>query len=280
MTWWTTEQYTGKHPIPEEFQTLAGPAGVGCVRVWPNGKTDPGWGLTPDKSGRAFSDNYAAHKFDQQIALIGWVSRRWEFAFVMRSMKMVCIDIDGKNGGMKNIGKLGQLPMTLAETSKSGDGYHLFYATPWDDWDEDKGFAMFRDRIGLVPGVDIRAVGCVFHYDGQLWNDRPVAPLTDYLKDTWLARYARADKEIDDIIEMVDRGEDDEVIAFRGKLIHDLTSTKPPVGKRNTTLYAIGVQMLLAGVPDWDDLVWERAVAVGLDNAEAHKLVSNVRKYR
>lgn len=278
--WWKTEQYTGKHLIPKEFQSLAGPKGVACVRVWPNGKTDSGWGMTPDKTGRTFAVNYDAHKFDQQIALIGWLSRRWDFAFVMRSMKLVCIDIDGKNGGMSNIGKLGMLPHTLAETSRSGDGYHLFYSTPWDTWDEDKGFAMFKDRIGVVPGVDVRAVGCVFHYDHQLWNDRPVVPLTDYLKDTWLARASKTDQALDEIVEMVARGEEDEVIAIRGKLVNDLNSTKIPVGKRNTTLYAIGVQMLLAGVPNWDDLVWQRALQVGLDKDEAHKLVGNVKKYR
>lgn len=279
MHWWESDQFTGTHPIPGEFQSLAGPKGTACVRVWPNGKTDPGWGMTKDKTGRAFMENYEASRFDQQIALIGWISRRWDFAFVMRSMKMVCIDIDGKNGGMANVGKLGLLPPTLAETSRSGDGYHLFYSTPWDSWDEDKGFAMFRDRIGLVPGVDIRAVGCVFHYDTQLWNDRRVAPLTDYLKDTWLARVTKAAKEIDDIVEMLDRGEEDEVLAFQGKLANDLASTKILPGKRNSTLFAIGSQLMMAHVPGWQRLVEAKAIKVGLDPDEIDKLLKNIDKY-
>jgi hypothetical protein len=279
MFWWESDKYDGDHVLPEEFRHLAGPNGVACVRVYPNGKTDPGWGMTPDKTGRAFADNYAANKFNEQIALIGTLSGRWDFAFVMRSLKVVCIDIDGKNGGMQHVGKLGMLPPTMAETSKSGDGYHLFYATPWDVWDEEAGFAMFKDRISIVPGVDIRAVGCVYHHDIQRWNDRSIVPLPDFQKDTWLARALKAEKEIDEIIELLDMGDDDQVLVIRTNLMTDLA--KPiPAGRRNTTLYAIGVKMLLAGVPSWETPLYNRAIQVGLDSEEAKKLVGNVRKYR
>ena len=61
-------------------------------------------------------------------------------------------------------------------------------------------------------------------------------------------------------------------------LIEDLK--KPiPQGKRNNTLFAIGSQMATAQVPDWETLVFDRAVEVGLDNNEAHKLVDNIGKY-
>ena len=52
-----------------------------------------------------------------------------------------------------------------------------------------------------------------------------------------------------------------------------------PAGRRNNTLFAIGQQMKLAQVPDWDTHLHARAVAVGLDNTEADKLVANVRRY-
>ena len=63
------------------------------------------------------------------------------------------------------------LPPTLAETSKSGDGYHLFYLVD-EEWDDEKGYGLLGDRIGIEQGVDIRATGCVYHHPQQRWNDR------------------------------------------------------------------------------------------------------------
>lgn len=66
---------------------------------------------------------------------------------------------------------------------------------------------------------------------------------------------------------------------MQDQLLVDLN--KPiPAGRRNTTLFAIGQQMKLAAVPDWDKHLHARAVAVGLDVMEADKLVANVTRYQ
>lgn len=279
MQWWETDKYTVETPIPTEFEQYAGPKGIATVRTFSDGRTAPGWGLVPARDGTSFMDNYRANKFNTQIAKVGWLSNRWQFAFVMRSMALVCIDIDGKNGGFENVGGLGMLPPTLAETSKSGDGYHLFYSTPWDVWNDMAGFAWMKDRIGIKPGVDIRAVGCVYHYWPQRWNTRPVEVLTPYLRSTWEQQKKNAVTDVQDILDLLDSGSEDEVLVFRASLMEDLKKDIPE-GKRNTTLYAIGVQMLSAGITGWETLITNRGLDLGLDQDEMDKLITNVRRYR
>lgn len=271
--WWETDQYQYEDPIPKEFYLLAGPNGIGVVKAFEDGRTSKGWGSDQ------FMDNYLADRFNDQIARVGWISGRWNFAFLMRTMRLVCIDIDGKNGGNEHIGKLGQLPYTLAETSKSGNGHHLFYSTPWDTWDDEKGFAAFRDRIGVVQGVDVRSVGCVYHYPGQKWNGRPIEVLPKYLRHVWEADEAAGEKQVQEIVALLDAGDDEQLLVVQDGLFKDLA--KPiPAGRRNTTLYAIGVKMLMAGVLDWELAISNRGLQLGLDGDEMKKLVSNIEKYR
>src|SRR5690606_30401280 len=111
-------------------------------------------------------------------------------AYVMRSVRLVAIDIDGKNGGLEHVTEIGALPLTMAERSKSGNGYHLFYETD-DVWDVDEGFAQIPDQIGFVQGVDIRGTGCVYHFPAQRWNNRKVTKLPDWLRDQLLAKQQR-----------------------------------------------------------------------------------------
>jgi hypothetical protein len=276
--WWETDPYLGIEMIHPEMDQYAGPYGIGCVRAYDNGKTDPGWGMNPGKSGMAFMENYRSGKFDPQIALMGALSGRWNFAFIMRSMSLVCIDIDGKNGGLQNVGKLGMLPPTLAETSKSGDGYHLFYSTPWDVWDKATGFSGLKDRIGIQQGVDIRAVGCVYHYPLQQWNGRRIVELPDALKNTLLIKDQRTDQQVEQIIELLNGGDEDELLVVQDGLIQDLAKTIP-AGRRNTTLYAIGSKMMLARVSGWQMRIYNRAIKVGLDSDEAKKIIANIIKY-
>lgn len=275
--WWQTDDYNGAELMPIEFKDLAGPYGTATVRAFASGKTDPGWGLSSPK-GLGFMDNYKSGQFNFYKAEVGWVSARWHFAFVMRAFQMVCIDIDGKNNGFANAGKLGLLPETRAETSKSGNGYHLFYSTPWDVWDEDKGFAMFKDRIALYEGIDIRAVGCVYHTPGQKWNDRAVAELPEYLKDKWLTDAEQEVAQSESIRAAVAAKDPDTLLVIQGSLEHDLKKPIPP-GRRNTTLFAIGSKMMLSGYPGWDDKVYKRALAAGLDQQEAGKIVANIKRY-
>ena len=107
--WFETEQYTVEEPIPNMLHAFAGPNGIAVVKAYDDGKTSKGWGA------EKFMKNYETLKFNDQIAKVGWLSGRWDFAFVMRSLQLVCIDIDGKNGGIENAGKLGMLPLTLAD---------------------------------------------------------------------------------------------------------------------------------------------------------------------
>src|SRR5690349_5727976 len=178
MPWWRTDTYDYDVAVPNEFNEQEGPKGLALVKTWPDGRTQPGWGLQGRDGGEGFMPRYLRGEFNERRVVYGYEHDRWSFAFVMRSVALVCIDIDGKNGGLEHAKRLGALPPTLAETSKSGDGYHLFYSVD-EEWDDDRGFARLADRIGLEQGVDIRATGCVYHYDTQRWNGRVLAPLPE-----------------------------------------------------------------------------------------------------
>ena len=278
--WWMSDKYDDRTPVPDRMQQFAGPEGIALVRAWPDGKTDPGWGLRkPDEGESAgFMWKYNSNAFLDIPIVFGYQQRRWNFAFVMRSMRMVCIDIDGKNGGLTHAGKLGMLPHTLAETSKSGDGYHLWYSTNDDEWDEELGYARYSDRIGLEQGVDLRATGCVYHHRGQAWNNRWISELPDHLKKRLATHSQQAAAQTATIIKTMESQDDEAVLLMQDALLTDLK--KPiPAGRRNTTLFAIGQQMKLAAIPDWETHLHSRATEVGLDADEAAKLVSNVRKY-
>lgn len=272
LPWWRTDTYDRALDVPKQFEWAAGPNGVAMVPAWPDGKTGPGWGADQ------FMANYTRNRFDRRRVLPGYVKGKHNFAFVMRSMKLVCIDIDGKNGGLEHALRLGMLPLTLAETSKSGDGYHLFYLTSKDVWSQHDGFAMFGDRIGIQQGVDFRGTGCVFHHPQQRWNNRNPVELPGHIVQMLVKKQQSADAQIAAIIKTLDAGDEDEVLIMQDALIADLA--KPiPAGRRNTTLFAIGSQMFLAGTPGWEKLVRDRAQDVGLDADEIDKLVRNIAKY-
>jgi hypothetical protein len=272
MHWFQREKYDKDVTIPPYMDQFQGPNGIAVVKVFDDGKTSKGWGADQ------FMENYEAHRFNTRIADIGAATGRWNFAFVMRSMSVVCIDIDGKNNGFESVGKLGLLPPTLAETSKSGNGHHLFYATPHDTWDKESGFAGLRDRVGLYEGIDIRAVGCVYHYPGQMWNYRSIADLPDFLWRKWTTQEEAALAEKEAIYSVLDSGDVTDILVMQDALETDLK--KPiPAGRRNTTLFAIGVKLKAADHPDWEELIYLRGKALGLDIDETNKIISNVTKY-
>ena len=70
----------------------------------------------------------------------------------------------------------------------------------------------------------------------------------------------------------------EEIAIMHDDLITEL-SRPIPTGKRNNTLFAIGSKMAEAKVPDWQTLVGDRAVAVGLDEDEVDKLITNIGRY-
>ena len=277
--WWKQNtSYTTDTGIPFTLEGFAGPKGVAVVRAWDDGKTTKGWGLTPKKPGEpSFMEQYNKDQFSPKRHIRGYELGSWNFAFVMRSLRLVCVDIDGKNGGLEHAIRLGPLPITLAETSKSGDGYHLFYSTT-EDWDDELGFAQFSDRIGLEQGVDIRATGCVYHYPSQRWNGQPIAPLPAQLAQRLTAASNKIEARANQIANTLASAEDYEVLMMQQTLIDDLN--KPiPAGRRNNTLFALGSQMKLAQVEDWEGLVHARALDVGLSSDEADKLVGNIASY-
>lgn len=270
--WWTTDDYDIDVGVSHKIYDEAGPKGIALVRAWKDGKTDPGWG------GETFMDRYDKHLFGPSRKLPGYNAGQHAIALVMRSVRLVCIDIDGKNGGLDHVGSLGALPPTLAETSKSGNGYHLFYSTPEDEWDGEKGFALFRDRIGIKQGVDIRATGCVYHHHNQRWNGREIAELPEHLAIQLREQIHKAEATVAAITKILETGDQEEVLIMQDQLEDEL-KRKIPEGKRNNTLFAIGSQMYLAQVPMWDAKVYQRAIDVGLDDAEAVKLVANIKRY-
>lgn len=279
--WWLTDTYEEENEISDSLlgvEDLEGPKGVALVRAWPSGVTDQGWGLLPPKgSNEGFMPRYLRGEFNPRRVLHGYRKGLWAFAFIMRSLRLVCIDIDGKNGGIEHAKRLGMLPLTLAETSKSGDGYHLFYLVD-EEWNDVTGFGQLSDRIGIEQGVDIRATGCVYHHPQQRWNGRPLAVLPDHLKEALLHREQKVAAQAERITKVLEVNDDMEVLMMQDEILSDLK--KPiPAGKRNVTLFAIGSQMHAAQIPDWEDKLIERATQVGLGQDEAEKIVANINRY-
>ena len=280
-----TTQFTRDDTDP--FGAVAsGPRGTAAVEVYENGRTQSGWGLLePKRSPKAgkpsFMPRYMRGEFRLRRVVNAYRTRQEPFAYVMRAQALICVDIDGKNGGFDSTLKLGELPPTLAETSKSGNGVHLFYETD-EPWDDEQGFALFNDHIGLAQGIDLRATGCVYHYHTQRWNDLPVAPLPERLREILTAKKERrqALKIIKPLV-ITDDMEEDELMAAllqKDTLLKELANPLPP-GSRNNNLFAIGSKLKANGVEGWDNLVYVRALEVGLEVDEADKLVRNIENY-
>lgn len=243
------------------------------MQVFDDGSTAPGWG------GKTFIDKYRKRGFHSRRAQAVYDRHDTPFALVMRSVSMICLDIDGKNGGIESATAL-NLPPTMAETSKSGNGYHLFYLVD-DTWNPTFGFERLRDRIGWRTGIDIRSVGCVYHYPSQRWNTLRPAPLPEsLLMDLEQARddiEARA-AQINTLRASTDPDDHMEFLMLQTTIQSKLTAPIP-AGKRNNTLFAIGAEMKLAQITDWQTQVFDRAVEVGLADDEAEKLIKNIDRY-
>lgn len=276
--WWLSDNYHDDRAVPAAFEQSAGPKGVALVKAFDDGRTTQGWGLNPPPgSTEGFMPRYLKGEFLPNKSLFGYNKGRHAFAFVMRAVRLVCIDIDGKNGGIEHASRLGALPQTLSETSKSGDGYHLFYLVD-EEWDDEKGFGLLSDRIGIEQGVDFRATGCVYHYSSQRWNNRLPALLPQHLLELLRHRDQRVAAANARITSVLATNDDMEVLIMHDELTLELA--KPiPSGKRNNTLFAIGSQMKAAQVPGWDDKLRVRAEEVGLLDDEIEKLVGNVDRY-
>lgn len=224
-------------------------------------------------------DKYRKQGFASRRAQAVYDKRSTPYALVMRSLSMICLDIDGKNGGIQSATAL-NLPPTMAETSKSGNGYHLFYLVE-DEWNPSFGFDRLRDRIGWRTGIDVRAVGCVYHYPSQRWNTLRPAPLPEGilidLEQHTADTVARAE-HITTLRQSTDPDDQMEFLMLQSTIQSKLTAPIP-AGKRNNTLFAIGSEMKIAGILGWQEQVLDRAVEVGLAEDEAEKLVKNIDRY-
>lgn len=258
---------------PIDLAQYAGPLGPAYVEVFKDGSTAQGWG------GKTFIDKYRRRGFDVRRAQAVFDKKQVPAALVMRSVRLICIDVDGKNGGVETAAAL-NLPLTMAETSKSGNGYHLFYKVN-ETWNPTFGFDRLRDRIGWRTGIDVRATGCVYHYPSQRWNTAHPVHLPDHiLLDLEQSRdnlAARAE-HITTLRTSTDPDDQMEFLMLQTSIQSKLDAPIAP-GKRNNTLFAIGAEMKIAGITGWSEQVYNRAVALGLDDAEAEKLVSNIDKY-
>jgi hypothetical protein len=273
--WWQTpEQYSVSSLLPDiGLSPWEGPLGPAYVQVYDDGSTAPGWG------GKTFIDKYRKRGFHARRAQAVFDRHQTPFALVMRSLSMVCLDIDGKNGGIESAAAL-NLPRTMAETSKSGNGYHLFYLVD-DTWNPTFGFDRLRDRIGWRTGIDVRATGCVYHYPSQRWNTSRPTPIPEsLLVDLEQARDALADRAeyITTLRASSDPDDQMEFLMMQTSIQSKLTAPIP-AGKRNNTLFAIGAEMKVAGITGWQEQVLDRSIQVGLDQDEAEKLVKNIERY-
>jgi hypothetical protein len=196
-------------------------------------------------------------------------------------MNVICLDIDrhaDAADGFVGVQQLGELPPTLAETSKSGAGRHLFYSTD-HEWDEETGFGRYNDAIGLAPGVDMRAVGCVYHHTTQRWNGRGIVPLP---KELELALDLKAHRKLMHAAAVASAAaaspDDVEALIMHDSLLKDLNRVIP-TGKRNNTLFAVGSDMKKADYPDWEKEIERRGAEVHLDRDEVDKIISNINSY-
>lgn len=216
------DQYTDDTPF-DALGSAAGPHGPAVVRVFGE-KTQPGWGRD------RFMQNYTRGFFSPSN-----IPEDKPYAIVMRSLRLLCVDIDGKNDGYETASKL-DLPITLAETSKSGNGHHLYYSYP-DEWDVLDGYAAQPDRVGMWPGIDIKSVGVVYHHLHQQWNTDYIVELPD---STWQQLLKRNERDAYLRVTSSQAAEmaDEDLKFKRDMLLIELS--KPRKDGRDSSLWRIG----------------------------------------
>ncbi len=257
-------QYRCEHLQPE-IEEHAGPNGIAAVRVYGE-KTQPGWGS------ERFMRNYVRNFF-----AIEKIEEGEPFAFVMRSLRLLVVDIDGKNDGYAAASKL-DLPPTLAETSKSGNGHHLFYSYA-DEWDEQHGYATQPDRIGMWEGIDIKSSGVVYHHPQQLWNSRAIRPVSD---DVWAQLQQRnaRDSQLRITPSQASEMTDEDLKFKRDVLLIELSRDRKD--GRDTSLWRIGASLLNLGVDE--AYMAEKILAAGLKwgvpkDTITSKIIPNIISY-
>jgi hypothetical protein len=267
MTEWyqDSEQYERPWLPKAQLEEHAGPNGVAVVKVFGE-KTQPGWGH------ERFMRNYVRNFFAPEK-----IDSGEPFAIVMRSLALLVIDIDGKNDGYKEASKL-ELPETMAEISKSGNGHHLFYAYP-DEWHEIEGFAQQPDRVGMWPGIDVKSTGVVYHHPHQLWNWLPPVPLPDSVIEL-LAKRNERDAQLRVTPQQAAEMTDEDLKFKRDMLLIELG--QPRTDGRDTSLWRIGASLLNLGVdePYMAEKILQAGLRWGVDEAVINgKIIPNIINY-
>lgn len=264
--WYLNEnQYTLPLLIENHIRDYTGPNGIAVVKVFGE-RTQPGWGR------ERFMQNYSRGFFTTDK-----IPADKPFAIVMRSLRLLVVDIDGKNDGYTAAEEL-KLPPTLAETSKSGNGHHLFYSYP-DQWNEEEGYAGQPDRVGMWPGIDIKSTGVVYHHPHQRWNGRLVAALPDDVWDRLQIRNKR-DAQLRVTPEQAAEMTDEDLKFKRDVLLIELS--QPRTDGRDTSLWRIGASLLNLGVDE--EYMAEKILAAGLkwdvdEDIIRNKIIPNIISY-
>lgn len=283
MTWYEDDRqyvhddWIGPGHGPE--RELAGPKGFALVDVFADGRTTPGWGPSATDRHDGFMKEYERGRFVARPRVKRFRESRKPFAFVMRGVRMLVVDVDrhlndkGPDGfaGMQQTGF--EFPVTMAETSKSGAGRHLFYQVH-DSWHPAHGYGIYEDAIGLFPGVDIRAVGCVYHYETQRWNGEALALAPQELLDALELHTLRKTARAAQIAAAADDLDDTEILIMHDQLRTQLAADIPS-GKRNVTLYAIAKDMAATQYPNWEEAIEKRGDEIGLDDREVQRIITN-----
>lgn len=269
--WWEDDTYTVTDAVPDQLLDFAGPKGIAFVTVFERDDkvyTTRGWGVSdPKKPG--FTLKYSKGFFAREQH----VQPDKPFAIVMRSLRLVCIDIDGKNKGDISARRiLGNTPRTLAERSKSGTGWHLFYYIE-DTWNPRLGYASVPDKINFEPGIDLRGTGCVYHYPQQRWNDAEIAQLPPHLLERFLAiAEVRAEQK-----QLAVYATEEERLLAAAEYLSRL---QRPVreGSRNNTLFAVGCALKGINLHDWQKHIFTAGLDWGLDTQELNHLIRSVER--
>lgn len=267
LQWFQDNESYWNRDLPAQ---LANWPKASLVRVNSNGTTQKGWGQDE------FVRNQEAGHFSVERSLRLFDRYAQPYGIVMRSLPMLCVDIDGKNGGL-GTSRVLSLPPTLAERSKGGNGYHLFYSIPYTKWDETYGYNEFPDVIGLIPGVDIKGTGIVFHFPNQKFNSRDVAVIPPALAE--LVGRAREIRYHSRVTKHGASALNDEDLAILHDSLLEKLNAKFTAGSRNNQLYKIGARMMAADFPNWEAELRRRGSEVGLDSDEVEEVIRNIANY-
>lgn len=258
------QQYTSAEALPREI--LQEPH-LSLVHANSDGTTTKGWGR------ENYMRNYRAGKFLPDKYLKRYEAGR-AFGIIMRSVPLLSVDIDGKNGGFQSSRVL-KLDHTKGETSKSGNGVHLFYSVE-DEWHRKYGFDRVSDALGIVPGVDVRGTGIIYHYPQQRWNNEPISPAPRGLLHLLEARRRTQDLAKEKTLRQ--RNLDEEERAILESELLELLKKPIPSGRRNNTLYAWGCKAD-GIVKNWPLHLHFRGEQVGLSSDELVQIINSVKKY-